>query len=81
VSSQGTEAIDRREKLLVYRGISGLLLYLIVAQDHREVTVHVRDAAGIWQTRQAVGVDTIEIGCLGRYALRLEAIYQDVLGA
>src|ERR671936_454279 len=64
VSSERTEAIDRREKLLVYRGISSLLLYLIVAQDRREVTVHVRDAAGTWQTRQAAAADTIPIGCL-----------------
>jgi hypothetical protein len=28
---QGTEAIDRREKLLVYRGITSLLRYLIIA--------------------------------------------------
>ncbi|MBV9170596.1 MAG: Uma2 family endonuclease [Chloroflexi bacterium] len=79
VSSEGTEATDRREKLLVYRGISSLLLYLIVSQDRREVTVHFRDAAGTWQTRQAVGMDTIEIGCLGGHEISLDAIYQDVL--
>jgi len=81
VSSEGTEAIDRREKLLVYRGISSLLLYLIVAQDRREVTVHFRDAAGSWQTRQAVGMETIEICCLDDYQLTLDAIYLDVLSA
>jgi Uma2 family endonuclease len=81
VSGDRTEAIDRREKLLVYRGITTLLLYLIVAQDRREVTVHFRDAAGIWQTRQAVGKDTIEIGCLGSRELSLDDIYQDVLSA
>ena len=79
VSSEGTEATDRREKLLVYRGISSLRLYLIVAQDRREVTVHFRDAAGVWETRQAFGMDSIEIGCLGEYVLSLDAIYQDVL--
>jgi len=81
VSSEGTEATDRREKLLVYRGIASLRLYLIVAQDRRQVTVHFRDAAGIWQTRQAVGLDTIEIGCLANYELSLDAIYQEVLSA
>ena len=40
VSSERTEASDRREKLLVYRGIASLSLYLIVARDRREVTVH-----------------------------------------
>jgi Uma2 family endonuclease len=81
VSSEGTEATDRREKLLVYRGIASLLLYLIVAQDRREVTAHFRDAAGVWQTRQAVGMDSIEIGCLRDHKLNLDAIYQDVLSA
>jgi len=81
VSSEGTEATDRREKLLVYRGIASLQLYLIVVQDRREVTVHFRDAAGVWQTRQAVGTDSIEIGCLGDHELSLDAIYQDVLPA
>jgi Uma2 family endonuclease len=81
VSSEGTEAIDRREKLLVYRGIASLLVYLIVAQDRREVIVHFRDAAGTWQTRQAEGADSIAIGCLGNHELGLDAIYQDVLPA
>jgi Uma2 family endonuclease len=81
VSSQGTEAIDRREKLLVYRGISSLLIYLIVAQDRREVTVHFRDRAGIWQTLQAQGTDGVAIGCLGGYELSLDDIYQGVVSA
>ena len=79
VSSEHTEAIDRRENLLVYRGISTPRTYLIVAQARREVTVHFRDAVDTWQTRQAVGIDTIPIGCLGEYQLSLDAIYRDVL--
>jgi Uma2 family endonuclease len=81
VSSQGTEAIDRREKLLVYCGITSLLLYLIIAQERPEVTVHFRDAAGIWQTRQAQGMDSVPIGCLNDYQLSLDDVYQDVLSA
>jgi hypothetical protein len=38
------------------------------------VTVHYRDAAGIWQTRLAQGADSILIG----YQLSLDAVYQDV---
>ena len=79
VSSEGTEGIDRREKLPVYLGIPGLQIYLIVVRDRREVTVHFRDAAGVWQTRQAVGTDRIEIGCLDGGELSLDAIYQHVL--
>ena len=81
VSSERTEAIDRREKLLVYRGIASLGLYLIVAQDRGEVTVHYRDASGIWQTRQAQSGDSIAIECLGGYEISFEGIYQDVLPA
>jgi hypothetical protein len=54
---------------------------LIVAQDRREVTVHFRDAAGIWQTRQAQGVDSVPIRCLNDYGLSLDDVYQDVLSA
>jgi Uma2 family endonuclease len=79
VTSDSTEAIDRREKLLVYRGIPSLSLYLIVAQDRREVTVHYRDVGGTWQTRQAQANDTIRVGCLRDYELTVEAIYQDVV--
>ena len=79
VSSERTEAIDRREKLLVYGGISSLRLYLIVAQDRREVTVHVRDTAGTWQTHQAQGHATVPIECLGNQALSLDTIFEDVL--
>ena len=81
VSSERTEAIDRREKLLVYRGISSLSSYLIVAQDRREVTVHFRDAGGTWQTRQALGTEAVPRSCLGEHELGLDAIYQDVLPA
>ena len=81
VSSERTEAIDRREKLLVYRGISSLLVYLIVAHDRREVTVHFRDAASTWETHQAQGADSVPIGCLGGYELSLDSIYQGVLVA
>jgi Uma2 family endonuclease len=79
VTSESTEAIDRREKVLVYRGIPSLSLYLIVAQDRREVTIHFRDHIGTWQTRQAQGHETIRVGCLRDHELTLEAIYQDVL--
>jgi hypothetical protein len=43
--------------------------------------VHFRDAAGIWRTWQAEGVDTVPIECLGIYQLGLDAMYQDVLSA
>jgi Uma2 family endonuclease len=79
IASDSTEAIDRREKLLVYRDIPSLSLYLIVAQDRREVTIHYRSPTETWLTRQAQANDTIRVGCLHDYELTLEAIYQDVV--
>jgi len=38
-----------------------------------------RDTVGTWQTRQAVGSDVLEVGCLGDYQLSFEAVYQGVL--
>jgi Uma2 family endonuclease len=77
VSSEGTEAIDRREKLLVYHGIASW----IVARDRREVTVHFRAWAGVWQTRGAMGRDGIEAELVLPETANLDAIYQDVLSA
>jgi hypothetical protein len=56
-------------------------VYLIVAQDRREVTVHFRDPSGTWQTRPAQDMDSIPIGCLSGYQLSLDDAYQDVLSA
>ena len=39
VSSESTERLDRREKRWAYQSIESLEEYLIVAQDHVEVTV------------------------------------------
>jgi len=52
----------------VYRGIASLLVYLIVAQDRREVTVHFRDESGSRHTRRAQGLDSIVPGRANVYA-------------
>ena len=49
VTSPSTRRIDRGEKLLAYRGIEMLRLYLIVEQDQRLVERHWRDGSGAWQ--------------------------------
>lgn len=54
-------------------------MYLIVAQDQREVTMHF--ARGTCQSRQALSMgNTIEIGCLRNDELNLQAL-RDVLPA
>ena len=61
VTSDSTESIDRREKLRAYRGVASLNLYLIVAEDRREVTVHRRDSAGSWQTQRVYDQAAIDV--------------------
>ncbi len=52
VVSPGTASIDRREKMLVYRGISSLAAYLVVEQDERRIERHWRDADGRWHATE-----------------------------
>jgi len=55
VASPGTEAIDRREKMLAYRRIPTVEVYLVAAQDERRVERHWRDETGAWLHGEAVG--------------------------
>jgi Uma2 family endonuclease len=49
VLSPSTQSTDRREKLMVYKGIAGLDAYLIIDQMQRRVDRHWRDANGEWR--------------------------------
>jgi Uma2 family endonuclease len=49
VLSPSTASIDRREKVMAYRGIATLQAYLIVSRDERRVERHWRDEEGTWQ--------------------------------
>lgn len=48
VLSPSTESIDRREKLLAYRGIPELQAFVILEQDFPAGIVHARDEHGSW---------------------------------
>ncbi|AHE96980.1 Uma2 family endonuclease [Thioalkalivibrio paradoxus] len=76
VLSEGTERIDRREKLLAYTaGLPSLREYLLVAQDRRQVDVYRRTESD-WvhetYTDGSFQLDSLE------QDLRLESIYEDV---
>ena len=75
VTSSSTRSIDHGEKLLAYRGIPSLKLYLIVAQEHREVLVHRRTADGSWDAPRLWEEGSIEIPCLAGFELSLADIY------
>ncbi len=49
VLSPSTQSTDRREKLMVYKGIASLNAYLIIDQMQRQVDRHWRDATGEWR--------------------------------
>lgn len=74
VLSEGTERIDRREKLLAYQTLASLQEYLLVAQDERHVTVYRRRNG--WRA-EYVTEGAIPLDCLDE-PLAMEAIYADV---
>jgi hypothetical protein len=49
VLSPSTEDYDRGEKREHYQRIASLREYVLVAQDHREIEIHARNADGGWQ--------------------------------
>lgn len=76
VLSEGTERIDRREKLFAYTaGLPSLREYLLVAQDRRQVDIY-RRGNDDW-THDTVSEGRIHLDCLD-IDLPLEAIYEDV---
>lgn len=61
VTSASTEAIDRREKLAVYRRMASLRDYLVVDQERRRVEHHWRDTDGVWWRDDVVGHGTLTL--------------------
>lgn len=77
VTSPTIEAIDQREKLMIYRQIPSLRAYLIVDQGERHVERHWRDEPG--QGRFGALTDEGTISVPGaEMTLSLEEIYQGV---
>lgn len=76
VTSPGTRATDRREKLDAYRRMPSLQMYLIVDQRRRHVFVYRRDA-GEWLREEIAGDGVIPIPML-ETELSLDDIYDDV---
>ena len=75
VLSPGTEATDRREKLLSYRKIPSLRAYLIVEQDEARVENHFRNEQDEWQT-EVVEAGTVMVPCPPRASLPLADVYR-----
>lgn len=78
VLSPGTELIDRREKLLVYRTLPSLRHYLLISQDRRLVEHYRRTDSG-WQHLIYENDGCLELTCAElTIPLDLTDIYEDV---
>jgi Uma2 family endonuclease len=77
VTSPGTRATDRREKLEAYQRIPSLRMYLIVEQRHRRVFVYSRAEGGDWMREEFRGTGDISVRALDA-TITLDEIYDDV---
>lgn len=75
VLSEGTERIDRREKLLAYTALPSLLEYLLVAQDRRQVERYRRTETDWVHETPTEG--SLRLDCLEQ-DLALDSVYEDV---
>ena len=73
VLSEGTEAIDRGEKLHRYRKLPGLQAYVLVSQEAKRVEVYRRLPDGGWRYEVVEG--QVPLPCV-ETSLDLEALYR-----
>lgn len=79
VLSPSTESTDRREKLMVYKGIASLRTFLIVDQERRRVDRYWRERGGDWQRETIVDRGSVPITCgPASVVLTLDQIYEGV---
>jgi Uma2 family endonuclease len=77
VLSASTRDIDLREKMLGYKSLPSLQVYLVVDSDALIVRHFWRDADGRWQQQDLTGDGDIPLPCLGG-TLSLPQIYRGV---
>ena len=76
VTSDSTEAIDRREKRAAYLRLPGLRVYWIVSQNEQQAEVHERNSFGKWQMRTFGPADCLPSAGLTSAPLPLATVYQ-----
>lgn len=74
VLSPGTEAIDRREKLLAYRTI---VEYVLISQDQARVEIHRRRGDIGWEKIEYSGEEIVELASIG-LQIGMRDIYEGV---
>jgi Uma2 family endonuclease len=77
ILSGGTEATDRREKLLAYRMLPSLAEYVLVSQDQARVEIHRRRGDIGWEKIEYSGAETVELASV-KLALGMREIYEGV---
>ena len=77
VLSQGTEAIDRREKLLAYRTLPSLAEYTLISQDQAHVEIHRRRGDIGWEKIEYSGDETVEFKSV-KLTIGMREIYEGV---
>lgn len=78
VLSPKTERTDRNEKLSVYKQISSLQEYLIVAQDKMLCELHYRDENQNWNAKVFTEAEEVIEFASIKMNLSLENIYRNV---
>lgn len=77
VLSRSTQLIDRREKLLAYRQLESLRVYLMVHQERRLVEWHWRDDRGEWRRGVVPERGNVAVLCVPGF-LTLDDIYDGI---
>jgi Uma2 family endonuclease len=77
VLSAGTDATDRREKLLASRTLASLTEYVLVSQDEARVEIHRRHGDIGWQKLEYAEPETVELASVG-LRLHMRDIYEGV---
>ena len=77
VLSPGTEAIDRREKLVAYRTLASLSEYALISQDQARVEIHRRRGDIGWEKIEYSGAETVEFASV-KLMIGMRDIYEGV---
>jgi Uma2 family endonuclease len=79
VLSPITETIDRREKLVNYRGLPSLKEYILISQDEFKVEVYRQDEKGNWTIQTLINYnDKLHLDSVG-LILEMTEIYEDII--
>jgi Uma2 family endonuclease len=77
VLSDGTEATDRREKLLAYRTLASLSEYALITQNDARIEIHRRRGDIGWEKIEYTGPETVEFASV-KLSIGMREIYEGV---